>query len=250
MARKVKVDFTGVESYERVDEGRYKVKIAEVTEKDTQGGDPMLQIAFEVTAGDFKGSKVFESFVLTDKALWRLKSLLKTLGMKCDGKTAIDLDSLVGKTLEIEVYHDEYNGVTRAKVSDFFKAGSKSKAKAEDDDEDDDDSFDDEGEEEDEEEEEEEEAPKAKKPVKKAPAKKAPAAKKKAPEPEEEEDDDEDDEEDWEEDEEEEEPVKKPAKKPAAKTAKKPAAKKAPKKKAPEPDDDDDEDEDWEEDDE
>ena len=235
MARKMKVDFTGVESYQRVSEGIHRAKISEIQEKTSQGGDPMLQIAFEVIKGDDKGNKVFDSLVLTDKALWKFKSLLQVLNMKCEGKVAVDLDNMIGKVLDINVIHEEYNGVTRAKISEYTKAND-SKSSVDDDDEEDEDDFDEENEDE------EEEAPKSKK--KSSTVKKTPAKKKSQPEPEEDEEDD------WDEDEDEEEEEEKPATKKKA-AAKKPAAKKpAAKKKlaAEEDDDDDDDDDDWEED--
>lgn len=234
MARKVKVDFTGVEAFQRVSEGIHHAKISDIQEKTSQGGDSMLQVAFEVTAGEDKGNKVFDNLVLTDKALWKFKSLLQIIGMKCDGKVAVDLDKLIGKALDINVTHEEYNGQIRARVSDYMKPSA---AASSDDEDEDEDSFDDD----DVEDTEEEEAPKPKK----KPAAKKPAPKKK-PEPEEDEDDDWDEDEDEAEEEEEEKPALK----------KKAPAKKAPAKrikKKPEPveeddDEDEDDDDDWEED--
>lgn len=237
MARKMKVDFTGVESYQRVSEGIHRAKISEIQEKTSQGGDPMLQIAFEVIKGDDKGNKVFDSLVLTDKALWKFKSLLQVLNMKCEGKVAVDLDNMIGKVLDINVIHEEYNGVTRAKISEYTKANDSKSSVDDDDDDEDEDDFDEENEDE------EEEAPKSKK--KSSTVKKTPAKKKSQPEPEEDEEDD------WDEDEDEEEEEEKPAPKKKA-AAKKPAAKKSATKKKPAPaeedDDDDDDEDDWEED--
>ena len=227
MARKLKLDFTGVESYSRCSEGIHRAKVAEIQEKTSQGGDDMLQIAMEVVAGADKGCRVFDNCVLSDKALWKFKQLLSALGVKCDGKVAVDLDGLIGKTCDIEVFHEEYNGQTRAKISNYSKVA----ASADVDDDDDD------------EEEDEEEVKPSKKP-KAAPAK-APARKKpvKQEEPE-----DEDEEED-EGDEEEEEEAPKPTKKKPAPEKKAAPAKKTAKKPEPEPeeDDDEDDDDDWEE---
>lgn len=230
MARKVKMDFTGVESYSKASEGRHTVKVADIEQKTSSGGDDMLQFAFEVIKGADKGSRVFDNFVLTDKALWKFKACLQALGMKADGKIVIDLDKILGKVCDIEVFHEEYNGQLRAKISDYYKVA----AKAADDDEDE---ADDEDLEDEEDEEEEEEV----KPVKKSKPTKAPAKatpKKRKPEPEPEEDDEDDDEDE----DEEEEPA--PKKRKAAAPAKKTPAKK--RKPEPEPEDDDD-DEDWEE---
>lgn len=238
MARMLKVDMTGVETYSKASEGIHTAKVVEILEKTSQGGDDMLQFAFEITKGDDKGCRVFESFVLTDKALWKLKSFLQAIGMKAEGKLKIDLDKLIGKVCDIEVFWDEYNGQTRAKISDYYKAG-KGGSKVEDEDLDDEDEDEDEAEE-------EEETPKKKAPAKKAPAKKAPAKKKPEPEDDDEDEDDEDDGDD-DEDEDEEPAPKRKAKKPAPK--KKAPAKKG-KKVADEDDEDedDDEDDDWEED--
>ena len=221
MARTIRVDMTGVESYSKASEGVHTAKVVDIQEKTSNGGDPMLQFAFEVTKGDSKGCRVFESFVLTDKALWKLKQFLMAIGMKAEGKLKIDLDKLIGKMCDIEVFWDEYNGQTRAKISNYYKIG---KTEVEDEDEDESDD------------EEEDEAPAPKK----SPAKRTAKAKKPEPEPE-----DDDEEEDEEEEEEEPAPKKSPKKTTKA-PAKKPAAKKKPE---PEEDEDDDDDDEWEEDD-
>lgn len=222
MARKIKMDFTGVEAYSRCSEGIHRAKIAEIQEKTSQGGDDMLQVKMEVVAGADKGCTVFDNCVLTDKALWKLKQLLTAIGVKCDGKVAVDLDNLIGKVCDIEVSHEEYNGSVRARITNYSKIAAN--ATNDDDDEDD--------------EEEEEVAPKKAN----TPAKTVKKLVKKQPEPEPEEDEEE------EEEDEEEEEAPKPSKKSAP--AKKSPAKKAPAKKKPEPEeeeDEDDDDDDWEE---
>lgn len=228
MARKKKLDFTNVESFAKAAEGRHRVKIVEINEQTSQGGDDMLVFVFEVIKGESKGARVYENCVLTDKALWKLQQILQAIGIKCDGKVALDLDKLIGKICEIDVFHEEYEGRTRARIGEFFKATS---AKSSDDEDvDDEDDIDDD-------EEEEEPAPKK---SKKQPAK---GKSKKKPEPDPEEDEDFDD------DEEDEEEEVKPAKKSSKKSTKKPTPKKSAKKKQPEPEEDDDDDDDWDDDD-
>ena len=173
MARKVKLDFTGVQAYKKCEEGIHVAKLIQIDEGTTQAGDDMLKATFEVTQGDSKGARVFDNFTLTDKALWKLKLFLTSIGVKSEGKVVIELDRLVGKSVNIEVGNEDYNGQTRAKILSYSAL-----AVAADDD--------------DEEEEQEEEKP-AKKSKKEAPAKKE------APKKESEEDDDDwEDDEDWE----------------------------------------------------
>ena len=233
MARKKKLDFSNVESFAKAAEGRHRVKIVEINEQTSQGGDDMLVFVFEVIKGESKGARVYENCVLTDKALWKLQQILQAIGIKCDGKVALDLDKLIGKVCEIDVFHEEDEGRTRARIGEFFKATS---AKSNDDED-----VDDEDDIDDEDEEEEEPAPKK---SKKQPAK---GKSKKQPDPEEEEDEDDEDE-DFDDDEDEEEEEVKPAKKSSKKSAKKTAPKKSAKKKQPEFEEDDDDD-DWDDDD-
>lgn len=232
MSRKVKVNMEGVESFTRCPEGEWLAQLKKVEMGEVQGsGDDCLKAQFEVIKGSAKGNTVFETFSLTEKALWKLKSFLDAAGMKSSGKLTLDLDKMEGKVCIIDVIHDEYNGQKRAKIASYIKPGED-----EDDEDEDDEDI------EDEEDEEEDEEPKK---SKKSSAKSAPAKKsKKRPEPEDDEDEDEDDDED--EDEEDDEPPakSKKGKKTATKPSKNPSAKS---KKKPK-DEDEDEDDDWEED--
>lgn len=243
-SKKVNVDFTGVESFNRPSEGQHVVKIVSAEMKQSQGGNDMIVVTFGVTKGSDKGARCIENYPLAENALWKLKGLLQAIGMKCDGKVRLDLDKLIGKVCIITVSEEEYEGKIRSRVQECKKLAAVA------DEDDDDEDQDEEDDSDDDEEEEEEEAPK-KKPTKKAPAKAA--TKKKAPMNPPEDEDEDDDDDDWddedEDDDEEEEPApkKKPVKKAAP--AKKTPAKKAPAKKKPEPEDDDDEDDDddWDE---
>ena len=217
--RKMKLDFSGVETFQRAEEGLHTCKIASADVKQSQGGNDMIVVAFEVTKGNDKGARVYENYPLVDTALWKLKGMLQAIGMKADGRVQLDLDKLIGKVCQVNVIHEEYEGKTRARVESVKKLAVATSDEDEDDAEfeaDDDEA--------------EEEAPK-KKPAAKA---------KKQPEPEEDDDDD-----DWDEDDEEEEEKPKKSKK-----AEKPKAteKKEAKKPAKADDDDDDwDDDDWDE---
>lgn len=224
MSRKMKLDFTGVESFLRASEGEHVCKIAAVDEKQSQGGNDMIVVQFEVVKGDDKGARVFENYPLVDTALWKLKALLQAIGMKADGKVQLDLDRLVGKICIINVIHEEYEGKVRAKVESVMKYSA-----ATEDDEDAD--------------EDEEDLPFAEEAEKKAEKAKKPAKKEEPMNPPADEEDD-----DWDEDEEEEEEKPAPKKEKKAKPQKeeKPAKKESKKSKS-EDEDDDWDDDDWDE---
>ena len=136
MARKLKLNMDGVESYTRCPEGEWLAKLTKIEMGEVQGsGDDCLKARFEVIKGSAKGNTVFETFALSEKALWKLKSFLEAIGVKSTGKFTLDLDKLEGKICIIDVIHDEYNGTKRAKISAYIKPGDDSD---DDDDEDDD----------------------------------------------------------------------------------------------------------------
>jgi hypothetical protein len=226
MARKLKVNFTGVESFVKCSEGEHIAVLKEIKEESAKSsGSDMLACVFEVIKGSSTGARVYDNFVLTDKALWKLKGYLEVVGLKADGKIMIDLDKMVGKTCIISVSHEEYNGSKRARIEEYKKLEASDDEDVDDDDDE-------------EEDDEPAETPKQKKARLAKAAAEAKAKKgKKKPEPEEDDEDDEDDDDD---EEEEETPKEKKARLAKEKAAK---DKKKGKKK---PADDEDED-DWDE---
>lgn len=237
MGQKLKLDFTGVESFQRASEGVHAVKIATAEVKQSQGGNDMIVVAFEVTKGADKGARVYDNFVLTDSALWKLKGLLQAIGMKADGKVQLDTDKLVGKVCQINVQHEEYDGKLRARCESIMKFVPETS-----DDEDDEDI--DDAQDEFEDDVAEETPAKAEKKSKKEEKKPS----KKDPEPEDDDDwDDDDDEADLDEESEEKKP-KKPVKEDKKKATKEEKPAKKSKKEEPEDEDDDwDDDDDWDE---
>lgn len=126
MARKLKADFTGVENFVKCTEGEHVVVLKEIEEKASSAGNEMLAVTFEVSKGTCKGAKLYDNFVLTEKALWKLKSYLEVVGVKADGKIVIDLDKLIGKVCIVDVIHEEYNGNMKARIDSYKKIEIKS----------------------------------------------------------------------------------------------------------------------------
>ena len=187
MGKKMKLDFSNVEAFIKCAEGQHVVKLVEIEETESQAGNDMLNATFQVVKGQSTGAKLYDNFVLTEKALWKLQSFLVAIGMKADGKMVLDLDKIIGKTCIVEVAHEEYDGKTRARIQEFKKLAAKAE---EPDDEEDDDI--------DEEDDVEEEEVKATKKTKKTEKKSKPESKK--PSKKSSDDDDEDwDDEDWDE---------------------------------------------------
>lgn len=118
MAR-IKLDFTGVEAFNLPEVGVHIAKIVSAEETTTQGGGDAIKVNFEVTSKQCRGARIANTFSLTEKALWKLKTLLIALGMKCDGRITLDLDKLAGRICMITVIEDEYDGKMRKAISSF-----------------------------------------------------------------------------------------------------------------------------------
>jgi len=234
MARKIKADMTGVESFVKCGIGEHVAQIISAEEGVSQAGNDTINLKLKVLQGSSKGAQVYDTLAITEKAMWKIKGLLEAIGLKSEGKIVIDLDKIEKKTCIVEVIHEDYQGKAKAKIDGYKKLQA---SKTTDKDEEDDD-FD-----EDDEDEEEEEKPKKSTKKKEEPKKKS----KKAPEPEPEEEYDDDDFGEDDEEDEPEPPKKKEKKKASGKTASKPEkSSKKPTKKEPEEDEFED-DEDWDE---
>ena len=102
----ISLDFTNVQGgFSNLPLGKNLVKVASVDQTTASTGNPMLKIRFQ----DKDGNTGFDNFVLTEKALWKLKSLLTAL-FKADitGKIDLNTDTMIGKTCYVTVKEEEY----------------------------------------------------------------------------------------------------------------------------------------------
>lgn len=111
-------DFTGVEAFQRAPEGVHTAKVAKIDEVTFQGGNVGFKITFEVISGIGKGTRVIESYPFVDAAMWKLKAFFEACGIRAHGRIAVDTNKLIGKTVEITVKHEEYNGQLRARIQE------------------------------------------------------------------------------------------------------------------------------------
>lgn len=200
MAKKIKVDMTGVDKEirkgagrsSRVPEGEYIVKILEHDVREGRSADWIQWTTQIVRPAKYKGKKLRGGTSLSRDALFNLRNLIfAATGKNVAGKSLVfDPESIYSKLVGVSVSDNEYedkNGNPRvtSQIDNWFPKEEAELDESEEDDEEDDE---DEVEEDDEEDEEEEEKPRKKKDSKKRYAKKP--AKKDDDEDEEEDDDD------------------------------------------------------------
>lgn len=126
----IKLDFSNITGgdFEPIPAGDYTLEIEEVKEQVSKAGNQMLNITFSVIdEGEYKGKKIFEYYVLTEKALWRLKELFIALGKDVDGVVAFDPQELVGEifigniTIEESEGYEPQNKIKKHKKIDSNK---------------------------------------------------------------------------------------------------------------------------------
>ena len=118
----VNVDLSGVEtSRKTIPEGTYTLVVDSATQKNSQGGNPMISFEFSVAEGKYQGSKLYENCSLQPQALFKLKSVLIALGMEIPNKAFdLDLKDLIGLTCEAEVGHEVYEGKKKARILEYI----------------------------------------------------------------------------------------------------------------------------------
>ena len=166
MARKVKIDFSGVDKEIRsggraahVPEGDYLAKPvnAELRKSERTGGRYFSWRFQLVEPKKYKGKTLYDRTSLKPDALWNLRNLIHAAtGKNIAGKVLnFDPEVVYGKPLMITVEDDEYEGKIRSQIVDYQPADKyEENGGGEDEDEDDEDEGDDEEEEEEDEDEE------------------------------------------------------------------------------------------------
>lgn len=119
----IDVDFEEVEGgYEPIKVGTYLFRLEEITrkEKKDKSGDyvNVKAVAMDVKDESIEksiGATHYEIFSLNEKALWKLKVLVKCFVPEPKG-AKIPVQEMIGKPFVADVFEDVYNGTTNLKM--------------------------------------------------------------------------------------------------------------------------------------
>lgn len=100
------LDFSNVPNREPLEEGIYVITISKVEEKIAKSGNPMLTVEFDVEGN----RKLWDNYVLTDAALWKLKELCEAVGMDTSQVLNFEPTDIVGLQVQAKIIQEEYNG--------------------------------------------------------------------------------------------------------------------------------------------
>lgn len=116
----INIDFSNVKSIEPLEEGTYLATITKAEETTAKSsGNPMIKVEYEVEGTN---NKLFDNFVLTDNALWKLKELFGALGYEDEQIVDFDINELIGQQVQLSVIVEEYEGKDVNRVKKILPA--------------------------------------------------------------------------------------------------------------------------------
>jgi hypothetical protein len=117
MAKKT-IDFTDVNDYEKVPEGKYVVYVNDMEETTSKNDNSMYKTKFKVAQGEQQGNTIFDNLMLTKSAAWRIRDFLTACGFDVPKKKIeVDFEQCLGKMIKITVEHQEDSDFVN--VTDF-----------------------------------------------------------------------------------------------------------------------------------
>lgn len=117
-------------SYVLPPEGSYNAEIAEVKDKTSSNGDPMVSIKLVITSGEYQDSWVWDNILIPHldsqaaKILGRTKHFLHCIGEPYDGEEVKwDSDRWLWKKCRIHIIHEapnEYHKKPKGVVAEYI----------------------------------------------------------------------------------------------------------------------------------
>jgi len=116
-------DFSDVEvgGFALASEGKHHAKLIDFEKTESSKGNPQFVWQFRILAGDSEGIEVRFWTSLLPQARWKVVETLEALGIEAEGTISrFKRSDLIGSPCIIEVFHDEYDGRTNAKVDRVY----------------------------------------------------------------------------------------------------------------------------------
>lgn len=106
-----------------VPEGEYNVLITRAEDKNSQAGNPMVSVTYTIEDGEFRGRKLFDNLVQTEKALWKTARLCRALGFDMSEGLNFEAHDLLEHRLRVRASIEEgQDGVRRNVVQSYARA--------------------------------------------------------------------------------------------------------------------------------
>jgi hypothetical protein len=126
MMPKVKYDLRDVEAagegFETPPPGLYRAKLAECNMTQSKAGNDMLECVYELTRGDYKGSKVWDYIVIgvegfPERKLRQFLEAVEHITGKKNAKGSFDPDEFEDSEVQLRLKNETYEDEPRARVA-------------------------------------------------------------------------------------------------------------------------------------
>ena len=104
--------------------GDYLVGITAAEEKTSKNGHPQVALDLEILEGELKGRGVKDWVTVTERAMWRVKSVLTSIGYPIAASGEVDLQApkMIGGKAIITIKHELYNDKVRLRIDHWAPA--------------------------------------------------------------------------------------------------------------------------------
>ena len=105
------IDFSSVKGLDPVPAGTYNAVVIAATEGTSQNGNPKIDVRWQIEGGEYDGRQLFDTLTFTEKAMWRVKKTLQSMGFPKDFKGEVDPEMLLGTSARLVVTIEQSDGV-------------------------------------------------------------------------------------------------------------------------------------------
>ena len=104
--------------------GEYLIGVTAAEEKTSKNGHPQVALDLEILEGEFKGRGVKDWLTVTERAMWRVKSVLTSIGYPIAASGEVDLEApkMIGGKAVITIKHELYNDKVRLRIDHWAPA--------------------------------------------------------------------------------------------------------------------------------
>jgi hypothetical protein len=118
--REFQVNWDDVAKSEVIPEGRYAARIDKVEQKESANKNSYLLVTFTIMDEPATGRKVWGNFMLSPTSLWKLRDLMKAIGLPTAGVSDINLDELINAEVGIVITNEMFEDAPRSRVQKFY----------------------------------------------------------------------------------------------------------------------------------
>ena len=104
--------------------GEYLIGVTAAEEKTSKNGYPQVALDLEILEGELKGRGVKDWLTVTERAMWRVKQVLTSIGYPIADSGEVDLDApkMIGGKAIITVKHEVWDDKVRLRIDHWAPA--------------------------------------------------------------------------------------------------------------------------------